>query len=64
MVNTILGDIDGKREQLARQGYVIVRSVVPAGMLEHPQSVAYAQAHNRLHAQMALLEFVLNRPGA
>ena len=37
---------------------------VPAGMLEHPQSVAYAQAHNRLHAQMALLEFVLNRSGA
>ena len=34
MVNTILGDIDGKLEQLARQGYVIVRSVVPAGMLE------------------------------
>ena len=33
---------------------------VPEGMLEHPQSVAYAQAHNRLHAQMALLEFVLN----
>ena len=32
---------------------------VPPGMLEHPQSVAYAQAHNRLHAQMALLEFVL-----
>ena len=33
---------------------------VPAGMLEHPQSVAYAQAHNRLHAQKALLEFILN----
>ena len=32
---------------------------VPAGMLEHPQSVAYAQAHNRLHAQKALLEFIL-----
>ena len=33
---------------------------VPVGMLEHPQSVAYAQAHNRLHAQKALLEFVLS----
>ena len=32
---------------------------VPAGMLEHLQSVAYAQAHNRLHAQKALLEFIL-----
>ncbi len=33
---------------------------VPPGMLEHPQSVAYPQAHNRLHAQKALLEFLLN----
>ena len=33
---------------------------VPAGMLEHPQSVAYAQAHNRLHSQKALLEFILS----
>ena len=33
---------------------------VPAGMLEHPQSVAFAQAHNRLHAQNALLEFLLS----
>ncbi len=33
---------------------------VPEGMLEHPQSVAYQQAHNRLYAQMALLEFVLS----
>ena len=32
---------------------------VPPGMLEHPQSVAYAQAHNRLHAQKAVLEFLL-----
>ena len=33
---------------------------VPPGMLDHPQSVAFHQAHNRLHAQKALLEFVLN----
>ena len=32
---------------------------VPPGMLEHPQSVAYPQAHNRLHAQKAVLEFLL-----
>ncbi len=32
---------------------------VPPGMLEHPQSVAYVQAHNRLHAQKALLESIL-----
>ncbi|HIN05976.1 MAG TPA: ornithine carbamoyltransferase, partial [Dehalococcoidia bacterium] len=32
---------------------------VPEGMLEHPQSVAYQQAHNRLYAQMALLELIL-----
>jgi ornithine carbamoyltransferase len=37
---------------------------VPPGMLEHPQSVAYKQAHNRLHAQMALLEFVFDQSGA
>ena len=32
---------------------------VPHGMLEHPQSAAYRQAHNRLHAQKAILEFLL-----
>jgi len=32
---------------------------VAPGMLEHPQSVAYPQAHNRLHAQKAVLEFLL-----
>ncbi len=32
---------------------------VPPGMLEHAQSVAYPQAHNRLHAQKAVLEFLL-----
>ena len=33
---------------------------VAPGMLEHPQSVAYQQAHNRLHGQKALLEFILD----
>ncbi len=33
---------------------------VPPGMLEHPQSVAYPQAHNRLHAQKAVIEFLLS----
>ena len=32
---------------------------VPPGMLEHPQSVAFLQAHNRLHAQKTVLEFLL-----
>ena len=32
---------------------------VPPGMLDHPRSVVYAQAHNRLHAQKAILEFIL-----
>jgi ornithine carbamoyltransferase len=32
---------------------------VPPGMLEHPQSVAFPQAHNRLHAQKTVLEFLL-----
>ncbi len=31
---------------------------VADGMLEHPQSLAYQQANNRLHGQKALLEFL------
>ena len=31
---------------------------VSLGMLEHPQSVAYNQANNRLHGQKAILEFL------
>ena len=33
---------------------------VTPGMLEHPQSVAFPQAHNRLHAQKAILELLLS----
>ncbi len=33
---------------------------VPPGMLEHPRSLAYEQAHNRLHTQKAVLEFLLD----
>ncbi|MCH8889742.1 MAG: hypothetical protein IH827_01475 [Myxococcales bacterium] len=33
---------------------------VPPGMWEHPQPVAFPQAHNRLHAQKAILEFLLS----
>ena len=33
---------------------------VPPGMLEHPRSLAYDQAHNRLHTQKAVLEFLLD----
>ena len=35
---------------------------VPPGMLAHPQSIAYAQAHNRKPAQQALLEHLLTAP--
>ena len=33
---------------------------VSPGMLEHPQSVAFPQAHNRLHAQKIIMEFLLS----
>ena len=33
---------------------------VPPGMLEHPQSVAFDQAENRLHAQAAVMEFLIS----
>ena len=33
---------------------------VPPGMLEHPQSVAFDQAENRVHSQKAILEFMLD----
>lgn len=33
---------------------------VPPGMLDHPQSITYAQAHNRKPAQQALLEHLLS----
>ena len=33
---------------------------VPPGMLDHPRSLAYEQAHNRLHTQKAVLEFLLD----
>jgi ornithine carbamoyltransferase len=32
-------------------------------MLEHPQSVVFQESGNRLHAQKALLEFLLVKPG-
>ena len=32
---------------------------VPEGFLEHPQSVAYQQAENRLHTLKAVLEALL-----
>jgi ornithine carbamoyltransferase len=34
---------------------------VPPGMLLHPQSVAFDQAENRLHAQKAALELIMGR---
>ena len=34
---------------------------VPAGMMDHPRAVAFDQAENRLHAQKAILEFIMSR---
>jgi len=31
---------------------------MPPGMLDHPQSVAFDQAENRLHAQKAVLRLL------
>ena len=58
--------VDPALMSLARPGALFMHDMpahygeeVPPGMLEHPQSVAYPQAHNRLHAQRAVLEFLL-----
>ena len=32
---------------------------LPAGMLDHPQAVAFDQAENRLHAQKAVLRLLV-----
>ena len=37
---------------------------VPPGMLDHPRSVVFDQAENRLHAQKAVLEFLMERSKA
>jgi ornithine carbamoyltransferase len=51
---------------LARPGALFMHDMpahygeeVPPGMLDHPQSVAFLQAHNRMHAQKTILEFLL-----
>lgn len=58
--------VDAELLALAKPGALFMHDMpahygqeVPEGMLEHPQSVAYLQAHNRLHAQKALLESIL-----
>lgn len=52
--------------QLANPGAIFMHDMpahygeeVSAGMLEHPQSVAFPQAHNRLHAQKTIMEFLI-----
>lgn len=59
--------VDPALMQLANAGALFMHDMpahygeeVPQGMLEHPQSVAYPQAHNRLHAQKTILEFLLS----
>ena len=53
--------------QLANSGALFMHDMpahygeeVSPGMLEHPQSVAFPQAHNRLHAQKTIMEFLLS----
>ena len=53
--------------QLANAGALFMHDMpahygeeVSPGMLEHPQSVAFPQAHNRLHAQKTIMEFLLS----
>ena len=53
--------------QLANAGALFMHDMpahygeeVSPGMLEHPQSVAFPQAHNRLHAQKTIIEFLLS----
>ena len=53
--------------QLANAGALFMHDMpahygeeVSPGMLEHPQSVAFPQAHNRLHAQNIIMEFLLS----
>ena len=36
---------------------------VPPGMLDHPQSVVYDQAENRLHVQRAVLLLLMAEQG-
>ena len=53
--------------QLANAGALFMHDMpahygeeVSPGMLEHTQSVAFPQAHNRLHAQKTIMEFLLS----
>ena len=53
--------------QLANAGALFMHDMpahygeeVSPGMMEHPQSVALPQAHNRLHAQKTIMEFLLS----
>ena len=58
--------VDGALMAKAKPGALFMHDMpahygeeVPPGMLDHPQSVAFPQAHNRLHAQKSVLEFLL-----
>ena len=60
--------VDPKLLSFARKGAIFMHPMpahygeeVSPGMLEHPQSVAFDQAENRLHAQKALLEHLIGR---
>ncbi len=58
--------VDPKLMERANDGALFMHDMpahygeeVPPGMLKHRQSVVFPQAHNRLHAQKTILEFLL-----
>ncbi len=58
--------VDPELIRLANKGAIFLHDLpahqgqeISAGMLEHPQSVVFDQAENRLHAQKAVLEMLL-----
>ena len=63
--------IDERLLSLANPGALLMHPMpvhygeeMAPGMLEHPQSVAYQQAGNRLHAQKAILRLLVEGAGA
>ncbi len=58
--------VDPKLLSLAKEDAILMHDMpahygeeVAPGMLDHPRSVAFDQAENRLHAQKALMEYLL-----